>query len=324
VDHAERLADYLAGELDADERAALEAELARDGALRARLEALRRADTALSRLSSPTPPEGFDARLDARLDQELASLLESSTSEPVVDELAERRAQRQVPRWVVAVSGAAAGLIVLAGVGVVITNGLGSSPDESPFDMGPTSLDAADDDVPAEERAEAMELPMAGPQIVDRDRDLDDAAIGSMLAEGEPLALADFGLEPATALELRGSYLDALGVGEVGVAEADDPDEAADPADDAAAADDAGERLMLRTDGEVSDQDLADVSRCLAVLLEDSPTALPVYAELGTRDGESVIAIGFVSEDPTTGLFTRREVWIMSREGCEVRGFVQR
>jgi len=80
----------------------------------------------------------------------------------------------------------------------------------------------------------------------------------------------------------------------------------------------------LQRIGDVDDALLADVARCLEVLLADSPAAVPTYAEALTLDGEAVIALGLVSEDPATGAFSRRELWVMSRDGCEVRSFSQR
>lgn len=356
MDHAERLADYLAGELDADERAALEAALGRDPTLRAQLEALRRADASLAGLSSPTPPDGFEARLEARLDEELDRILDGSTPTTASsavpaphlaatgaatpagrgDELAERRARRQPPRWVVATSAAAAALVVVAGGGIVISQIVVSGDDaggESTADDTMQTLESDDDaadtaDDAAPESADGAAA--SGPLIVASDRDLDDAAVATLIDQDAPLDLADSGLSREGAAELRGSYLDVFG--------ADAPETAADS--DAAEADEEGgddaadeaqagpERaagdLALDTEGDVSDDDLTDVARCLAELAEDSPEALPVYAELGTRDGEPVIALGLVTEDPETGAFTRREVWVLARDTCEPRYFAQR
>jgi hypothetical protein len=80
----------------------------------------------------------------------------------------------------------------------------------------------------------------------------------------------------------------------------------------------------LRTEGVVTEDDLTDVARCLEVVLGDSPDAIPTYAELGTRDGDEVVAIGLVTRDPATDTFARRELWLLDRTTCDVRHIVQR
>ncbi|MGH3441420.1 MAG: anti-sigma factor family protein, partial [Nitriliruptorales bacterium] len=52
----EHLSAYLAGELDADERTALEAELDRDAVLRGQLERIRATNETLDRVPQPEPP----------------------------------------------------------------------------------------------------------------------------------------------------------------------------------------------------------------------------------------------------------------------------
>jgi hypothetical protein len=332
VDADERLADYLAGELDADERTAFEAELARDAELRAQLAALRRADEALSHLSSPAPPAGFDERLDARLDRELDDLFGSRTAP--ADELAERRARRAIPRWVLATSGAAAALIVVAGVGIVAggLGGLDGADDGLALDEPVSSLDAERGPVP--EVGADMTLGLdAGPVIVAEDRAIEDEDVAGLLAVSGPLLLADAQLDPETAARLRPGYLDVLGVGETEApAEAPDGADATDDADGAVAAersDDAPQTFeapaetALRTRGEVEPDDRRAVTRCLDVLMADSPTAIPVYAELAVRDDEPVVVLGLVDEDPSTGTFSRREIWVLSRADCQVRFFSQ-
>jgi hypothetical protein len=52
--------------------------------------------------------------------------------------------------------------------------------------------------------------------------------------------------------------------------------------------------------------------------------AVPVTAELVTFDGELAIAFALVSIDPETGVASRSEVWVVTREDCEVRYFAPR
>ena len=332
MDHAERLADYLAGELAADERAALEAQLARDPALRRQLEALQRADASLAELESPAPSEGFERRTDARLERELDAIFAAETPaaagtapSSTTDELAVRRARRAPPRWVIATSGAAAALVVVAGVGIAISGGFGiPSEDELATEDGAIQpLDA--DDAPTAERAESPAEAADGPLVVARDRELDDAAADRLVEDGEALELAFAGLDPDTAAGMRPSYLDVFALrADAPEILADEPDSLEEADDEVPAAGLDTAHPFLRTSGPVTDAQLADVSRCLGILLEDSPNAIPVYAELATRDGEEVVALGLVDEDPGTGRFERRELWILSRDGCEVRHFVQR
>lgn len=327
MDHSERLADYLAGELDADERVALEAMLARDAALRAELDALRRADAALAELSTPVPSAGFDARLDARLDRELDAVLGDAAAgapgaSPVRDELAAHRARRQPPRWAVATSGVAAGLVILAGAGLAISNVL--TADDADETAG--ALQTFDADAPTELAEAESAAPLAeGPLLVAGERELDDATVGEILVGGPELT--GFPADPEIAGGLRDAFAAAFGVAPADEAPAEEA-----PDDDAAAADDRADAppgpeadgaAELRIDGEVAEAGFRDVARCLGVLLADSPHALPVYAELGVRDGEPVVALGLVDEDPTTSTFARQEVWVLARSSCEVRFVAQ-
>jgi hypothetical protein len=343
VDHVERLADYLAGELAADEQAAFEAQLARDPALRSQLDAVRRADASLDRLASPNPPEGFEARLDARLDRELPAILDLMTSTETetaastpVDELAERRARRTPPRWLLAASGAAAALVVVAGGGLAIRGMLGPGADETADGASLTQTFGLDaDDAPAED-AESLVEAADGPLIVATGRELDNDTADMLVEDDLALGLADRGLDPVGAAATRSSFLDVF-LGGAPAQETDPLEAPADDADDAVGADapDSDERddmtfaidptdPRLRIEGAVTDDDLADVARCLDVVLRDSPDAIPTYAEIGTRDGDEVVALGLVTSDPATGTFARRELWVLDRATCDVRHIVQR
>ena len=211
MDAAERLADYLAGELDADEHAAVEAALARDPALRAGLAHLRRADAALTALSSPTPPAGFEARLQAALAPELAHQLGASrpaaagTTVPTpgeriaADAAAAARARREARangvrtwRWLPAFGGIAASLLLLV-VAVSVVGPLGGDDADEVAAGDAELLETADDQDGAAEDAmdDAVdELDATG----DRDASQEEAAEdGPEAAEDRAIMEADEG-----------------------------------------------------------------------------------------------------------------------------------
>lgn len=347
MDAAERLAAYLAGELDVDEHRVVEAALARDPALRAELAAIRRADAALGELTSPTPPPGFEERLRAALSAELTAQL--AGSEPAADrapsgdrpggtagttsawdELAARRQGRQRPRWVPVLGGVAASLVLLAtGIAVVTLGGGGG--DDADEDLAVTStMDDAG-------RPEATAPDLGGPLVVDEGRTIADADADVLLAgpaledvtgrhlgppEGAAVAeqwAAQLGAAADDALELLPS--------EEGAAE-EEAEEEADEAVDAGA-----------EDGEVADDATADgpvaatapvddrtaVARCLAELLGGDVTdpPIPAYVELVTYQERPALVYGLVTVDPSTGAYTRSEVWILDRADCQVLRFAQ-
>lgn len=92
---AERAAAYLAAELTADERRLFEADLARDAVLRAQLDAMQRADEALTTLPATRLPDDAVARLDAVVTAELARVLDA-TGPVAVPDTADQAASEQV------------------------------------------------------------------------------------------------------------------------------------------------------------------------------------------------------------------------------------
>lgn len=238
MDAAERLADYLAGELDADEHAAVEAALARDPALRAALGDLQRADAALSSLSSPSPPVGFERRLQAALAPELARQLAAApshagaTSEPAstpaeriaADEAAAARARREARtagarawRWLPAFGGVAATLLLIA-VAVNVVGPLGADDADVAADAG--LLESADvEDGAAEDAlddgamAEALDDPDAGAAEELESDAADDAAEGSALPEADDAPIEGMRLARGPEVVADGR---ALSPGEVG------------------------------------------------------------------------------------------------------------
>jgi hypothetical protein len=343
---AERLAAYLAGELDADETAALEATLARDAGLRAQLTAMRRADEALGTLAPTELPEGFERRLRAAIDAELATQLHPAHAEddaPAIhrrapsrsDELAARR-ERRGWSWLPAFAGAAAAVAVLAAV-VVGIGPLGGAGDKAVDTM--MSLEADDADGAEEEMAaEALPGPGEAPTLVVGDRDLDEASADELLASIELQAVADQALAPDPGRTIATAWGDALRLAVPGGFEAgataapgttaeDDAELADDTDTDEPMAGSPEQRtagpVRLLTDGALEEEDGEAVTRCLDEVLAGGVDAIPAYVELASFDGEAVVVLGLVTYDPATGGFTRPEVWILDRAECQVRRFSQ-
>jgi hypothetical protein len=331
VDTADRLAAYLAGELDADERTALEGELGRDPVLRARLGALRRADDALSALRSPEPSAGFDARLRAALDPVLIEVLEAPGSRAVADgagspaaadELTARRAQRERRSWVPALVGVAAAAAVLVGGGLVVGTLQQGGGDEASVAMDAMeSLDGADEDTERSTTLEAAPATTDGPTIVVSDRDLSADDADAVLGSAELAAVIDRQLDATSGIQLAASWRAALAPGTAMTA-----DEPAPESDDAAGADAAPEvaaadRQVLGTELTAGDEQA--ISRCLDELLAGGPDAIPVYVEVASFEGAPVLVVGLVTIDPATGDYRRPEAWVLARSDCQVLRFSQ-
>lgn len=308
---ASRLAAYLSGDLDADEQAAVEAELAADPALRARLERIRRADAALAGLP--------DEALSAEAEQQLHAAVDAELDAVLGDELAARRARRTLPRWVPAT--AAAALVLVVGTGVVLTGQMGGS-DESADTMAGAPEAAQDDAGDGEEAADAQlgagegsartEAAPVGPRVVSAGRTLDAATLGQIAAD--PMVLeAVGGTAPDDPAATAAAHARVLGVDPADYLGEDVPEE-----------DRAGSDPTVVSEGEVTDSDLADVARCLPVLQEDaSSVVVPLYAELGEDDeGTDVLAYAALAPDDT-GDYQRVEVWLVERSSCSLLRFVQ-
>lgn len=64
----------------------------------------------------------------------------------------------------------------------------------------------------------------------------------------------------------------------------------------------------------------AAAERCLPRLLEEAPDRLvPAFAEVASFRGEPAIVYGLLA--PDDGTLSRREIWILARDTCEVRFF---
>ncbi|MBW3663229.1 MAG: hypothetical protein KY469_09040 [Actinobacteria bacterium] len=307
--NGEKLAAYLADELPADERAALEARLARDAALRRQLEAIRRSDAALAALPPVEPPADFSRRLRATLREELAR------TDGAADELAARRQQRRT-RFLrgAGLAAAAAGVIGVASFGVASL----LSGDDA--DTALTELSGPADDALAlvqvsdtDYRADTLESLTDG-AVVDPDR-LDD------LSQDEARDLAQrntqelgYTSDVATALQAPGA--DDFGASADATLESD----AAPSAELGAGTESADGAEAAR----VTDDPVEDARRCAAeILLESTDTLIPLLAEVATFEGEPAVLYLFASPSPDDGSFTRLEVWAVARADCVVLHFTQ-
>jgi negative regulator of sigma E activity len=352
---AQRLAAYLAGELDADEAAALDAALAREPRVRAQLDGMRRADEALRDLPATELPAGFEGRLRAAVDAELATVLrphEASRTDLATsdrdarswsDRLAARRARRS-RSWVPAFAGAAAAVAVLGGVAIGV-GVLGGGGDDAASDTA-MMFDAEDADTDGSEEVGGLAEPGPGegPTLLAADRDLDDDLADELLAGVELQAVTDRGLAASEGRSLGSSWREAIGqlapagddaerAGDASLAEhAEEGDEAAEDAPLLETEEDPGlappgltsqTPVRVFADVPLLDEDLAVVDRCLAEVLEGSTDAIPAYLELGNYQGQPAVVLGLVTFDPATDAYTRPEVWVVAREDCQVLRFSQ-
>lgn len=347
MDEIERLTSFLDGALEADERRALEHELAGDADLRSRLAAVARVDAALDEVAPVTLPEGARARLDARLTDAITAVVTPAaepTADPATapvtllplpatapttaeatgrptDELAARRWWHRTP----VLTGVAAALVLaVAGVAGV----LGGLPLPSPGGDDAITADAmesVDRDAgalslaPTEESAEdAGQGPGGSPVVVDEERRVGGTAVeeltAELLAQPELTDLAAQGLDAE-----QGAVLAALAQAVLLGPGADDTVTAQGSAPEAV-----DEPVIVTRDGRIlPETDAQDLRRCLVSLLDAGAAAVPTTLELLEVDGLSAVAIGVVTPDPTTGAFTRREVWLLERSGCQVLRFAQ-
>lgn len=335
MDAAERIADYLSDDLAPDERAAFEAELAGDAALRAQLEAARRADDALASIEPTALPDGFAERLRTALDAELAGLLAPAAShepDPRVaaqaelgrrDDLAARRAARSVPRWAGGLAGAAAAVLVaVAGIAGLSSLGGGDEAAETPMadtfgadgGMADTEMEAEEAEEGVEEEATQEAAPEAEGEAADEDvalsrlpdqpvlvaegRSLDDDQLDAVLLTPELSDLAARQLPPPDGAALAADYRDRWQA-----ATTDGYD--TDPA--------------IRAAGTPSEQDREAVAECLATSAESGRgEGIAAYAEVADFEGTPVVVLGFVTLDPGSDTWSVPEVQVRDRTTCDL------
>lgn len=329
MDPGERLAGYLAGEGTEPERRALEAELARDPALRRRLDAIRRSDAALAALGDVEPPAGFRAALAATVDTEMARQHQRR-----------RRVSRARPARSWAPAAAAAAVVVVGGLGVAVGSLLDLGADDT---ANPQAASEAGGTAAATGRA---------PVLVARDRSLSAEGLDAV-AGHDAFDLAAEQLAGDEAADVAARFAADLGVasGDVAAPDPRDPRDAGDlaasgtgTAEDTATTGSADTVTAGRTSsatgadssavsaatatppdlgaavrGEASPRALAAVRRCLPPLL--TAGGIPVYAEVATFEGAPAVVYGILGEDPVTGVHDRAEVWAIDQRTCEVRQF---
>lgn len=317
LETGERLAAYAAGELDVDETRALEAELARDPALRARLAAIRETDELLASLPDVAPREGFSARLRDAVASELDTTLGGSGMTDELGARRETRRHRMAGRWPV-IAAAAASVLVIGGVGTFIAQGGLGGADQ---DVAGGSDGDSDSESASSLDAMAAPAPESGPTVVSAGRSFDADSIGGLAADARFDEVLSQRLDQAEAAQLARDSETAL-TGE-GANQADGAAESG-PVEQsqqestiaqAPALDDPS--FGLRTVGAVTERELEDVGRCLPPLLEAAPV-IPVYAELVDFDGADAIVYGLVGNDPEQDRYRRVELWVVDRADCQV------
>lgn len=270
------------------------------------------------------------------------------------DELAARRRGRVDRRsWTLGLGGAAAAIAAVALVGPVLGGPSGDdAADVTAMSTEEATPDAAFDTEMEEDDAGGTALPV-GPTLIGSDRALDSESVDELLAAGELDGVIARGLSVDDARGLGRSWVAALGGGtaafgaagdvaattdvpasteeadatgddEAGGGEAADRDEAA-PEEGAGAGARATTPLSeyggpadVQLLGDVTDEDLEAVARCLTTLTTPVDVLVPAFVELVRFDGEPAIAYALVGAAPD-GTMTRREVWVLGRADCEVR-----
>ncbi|MFP5310658.1 MAG: hypothetical protein ACLGIR_13890 [Actinomycetes bacterium] len=335
METGERLAAYLAGELPADEHAAVEAALAADAGLRAHLARIRRIDTGLADLATRdvAPAPDFSARLRAAVDAELATLplggvdddapvaaAASTRADAPTDELAARRASRGYPRWLLPAAGVAAAAAVLGVVGVGVMTSFTSGDDSG--EESAAGLSEESDAAMDAEMAQAPASALTGPVVVAEGASYDADGLTALLDDQRIAELRDLGLDDAGASELAGRYAAALQLAPARTSALTTESAQADDGADAAATFGAA---PLQYAGEPPDATTAEaISRCLPPLLQaSSGTVVPAYVEVAAFEGEEALVYGLLSRDPDTGTFSRVEVWVVAPADCQVLRFIQ-
>lgn len=318
MDTGERLAAYLAGDLDPEEARRLEGELARDPTLRSRLARMRRLEEALATLPEVEVPAAFSEELHGALQRELDQRRVER------DELAERRRRRglgALPSWLPAAAGAAAVLVAVVAIGTSLPLGGADSADEgADGGLESTAMQAERADDTAGDAGAASTEMADGPVVVSSGRSYDADDVQALVGSGELGVVAERSLTESEATELAERYRSAFGA-------ASRPDVAAQdgrPEPDEESADrTSGAPLRIEGSEEVGPDDLGAIDTCLDAILSESGPLIPVSAELARFDDTEAIVFGMVGHDPGTDAFTRSELWVVARASCEVLFFTQ-
>lgn len=304
-----RLADYLDDLLGTDERAEVDEALSRDADLRARLDAMRRADVALASERSPEPSEGFRGRLTEQLEPAVTARIARDAARQAWHGGGGPR-RRSLPTLV-----AAAALVAVVAIGFGISTWTGPGGTSDDMHAADAPVDAPADDALTAESFRAEAVPgLDGPVIVSGDRVIDDAP--ASVLELDPMVLmADAGLARPEAEAIARDWRDRI----IGAAPGEETSGA-----DAPAATLEMESGIASTQPELDGGTPDGVRQCLVEVLDTEPMPIPVYVETARgADDEPVLVFGLVSLDPVTSAYTRREVWIVDADGCHPRAFAQ-
>ncbi|MBW3577257.1 MAG: zf-HC2 domain-containing protein [Actinobacteria bacterium] len=311
METGERLSAYLAGELDADERAAVEADLARDPALRDTVERIRRAERALNSMGEVTPPPGFADHLREVVAAEVARQRTHG------DELAAAR-RRHAPWRTLGVAAAAASLIVVVGVGAgwLLRGGADRAPEQA---------------APVGEGHPALDVP-----VIETRNDYSDLELQRLAVNVDIRAV----IPPGLGADEAAAYADRLQAQLTGVEgqQAAQSMSAENHADTAAEKERQGigdqvphagaqQAVPVPADDPLRQRVGAaadDVRRCLPEILQSARTpVVPVYIEVARYRGEPAIVYAFAAEDPNAATYRRVEAWAVARSDCQVLSFSQ-
>lgn len=326
METGERLSAYLAGELDADETAAVEADLAGDPALRAQLDRIRTANDALASLPAVSPSAAFSARLRETLRDDIAQRADGT---PAVDELAHKRLQRTAGHnRFVGIGIAAAAAAVVAGIG--LTSLFGTADDAATVADGDPQM--------AQEGAGGDPLaPFV--RVTDTDHDAESVAalaeedgvldIPGEVGQGEARTLeedryAAFGLSGDDSASLRAGGTEQRDAEADAAAEADAETETSAPASGPAPETaEAGASGLDASTGAPADP-FTDVRRCLPEIVSTaSQPVIPLFAEVAAYEGEPAIIYLVLTREPDARMFNRIEAWVVSRADCFILNFQQ-
>ena len=331
----ERLAAYLAGDMGADEQAAIAAELARDPSLRATLERLRQAEDLLGSLADPAPSATFQADLRAAVRAEAGDHARAVVVPAT--ELARRRELRRHRFQRVGAGIAAAAAVVAAAV--VVTRPPSSA------DSAATSTDAARSS--AEEMAVdgdagsaadmAAAAAMPEPVLANGGR-YDRETFGALASNARLLeTLAAAASDPsglATQAGLLGLAVDPSGraMGETTTAASAGSTSGEDAADATAAPGTASDDILADEPSSSSPLELALAdaaeatialaNQCLPVLYTEGRELLPLWLEAATFDGEPALVAVLASRSPDGG-FGRLELYAFGTSDCHIMFFQQ-
>ncbi len=333
MEPAERLAAYLAEELSADERTALEAELARDAGLRAQLAAMRRADAALADEAATVLPDGARERLLAAVTPVLDEVFDAAvpaaggrSGADATDQLATRRAAANRRSWVVGLGSVAAAIAAVAVI-VPALGGMGGA-DESGVaadapaeDVATLSTEGSADDAGAETEAggaavdDGLPAPV-GPTLLDSGRTLDLDAAEQLLAAGELDAVIDQGLLTDDAVALATTWLAAYGAEASllqGVSPATGDGTADTEAADTEPADDTGEAASTE---DAADEPMQDRAQAPSpdVSVEFGSADLQLFGDIDD-DARDDVARCLTTLSTTRGLFVPVLAELVTFEG---------